>query len=108
MPAETHITNLLYRYAERIDSADLTGAAALFEHAQIRIGNDDMIDGARLLVLQQTEELPLQTIVAGRYRDRFECVEGQWRFCYRDLTLIDMVGDVSHHLTYPITPSAIR
>jgi 3-phenylpropionate/cinnamic acid dioxygenase small subunit len=59
-------------------------------------------------VLQQTEELPLQTIVAGRYRDRFECVEGQWRFCYRDLTLIDMVGDVSHHLTYPITPSAIR
>ena len=49
MPAETHITNLLYRYAERIDSADLTGAAALFEHAQIRIGNDDMIDGARLL-----------------------------------------------------------
>jgi hypothetical protein len=32
MPAETHITNLLYRYAERIDSGDLTGAAALFEH----------------------------------------------------------------------------
>lgn len=150
MPAETHITNLLYRYAECIDSGDLTGAAALFERAQIRIGNDDMIDGARLLgiwkslvvlhadgtprtkhvttnpiievdedagtascrsyytVLQQTDELPLQTIVAGRYHDRFECVEGQWRFCYRDLTLIDMVGDVSHHLTYPITPSAIR
>ena len=58
-------------------------------------------------VLQQTDEFPLQTIVTGRYHDRFECVEGRWRFSYRDLTLIDMVGDVSHHLTYPITPTPI-
>ena len=56
-------------------------------------------------VLQQTDELPLQTIVTGRYHDRFERVGGQWRFSYRDLTLIDTVGDVSHHLTYPITPA---
>jgi 3-phenylpropionate/cinnamic acid dioxygenase small subunit len=56
-------------------------------------------------VLQQTDELPLQTIVTGRYHDRFERVDGQWRFSYRDLTLIDMVGDVSRHLTYPITPA---
>jgi 3-phenylpropionate/cinnamic acid dioxygenase small subunit len=56
-------------------------------------------------VLQQTDEFPLQTIVTGRYHDRFERVDGQWRFSYRDLTLIDMVGDVSHHLTYPITPT---
>jgi 3-phenylpropionate/cinnamic acid dioxygenase small subunit len=56
-------------------------------------------------VLQQTDELSLQPIVTGRYHDRFERVEGQWRFSYRDLTLIDMVGDVSHHLTYPIAPT---
>jgi 3-phenylpropionate/cinnamic acid dioxygenase small subunit len=55
-------------------------------------------------VLQQTDELPLQTIVTGRYHDRFERVDSQWRYTYRDLTLIDMVGDVSRHLTYPITP----
>src|ERR1700739_2872904 len=55
-------------------------------------------------VLQQTDELPLQTIVTGRYHDRFERIDGRWRFSYRDLTLIDMVGDVSRHLTYPITP----
>jgi 3-phenylpropionate/cinnamic acid dioxygenase small subunit len=53
-------------------------------------------------VLQQTDELPLQTIVTGRYHDRFESVDGQWRYTYRDLTLIDMVGDVSGHLTYPV------
>ena len=56
-------------------------------------------------VLQQTDALPLQPIVAGRYHDRFERVDGQWRFSYRDLTLIDMVGDVGHHLTHTITPA---
>lgn len=57
-------------------------------------------------VLQQTDEFPLQTIVTGRYHDRFERAGGQWRFSYRDLTLIDMLGDVSHHLAYPIAPPA--
>jgi 3-phenylpropionate/cinnamic acid dioxygenase small subunit len=151
MAAETQITNLLYRYAECIDAGDLAGAAALFEHARIRIGGsdtaDDTIDATRLLeiwkamillhpdgtprtkhvttnpiieideeagtascrsyytVLQQTDELPLQPIVTGRYHDRFERVDGRWRFCYRDLTLIDMIGDVSRHLRYPVTPA---
>jgi 3-phenylpropionate/cinnamic acid dioxygenase small subunit len=149
MLAETQIANLLYRYAECIDAGDLPGAAALFEHARIRIGgpDTDTIDAARLLaiwkslivlhpdgtprtkhvttnpiieidedagtascrscytVLQQTDETPLQVIVAGRYHDRFERVDGRWRFSYRDLTLIDMVGDVSRHLTHPIAPA---
>lgn len=154
MQAETQITNLLYRYAECMDAGDLPGAAALFDHARIRIGGPgdgsmtsdgpDTVDASRLLgiwkslvvihadgtprtkhvttnpivevdeaggtascrsyytVLQQTDDLPLQAIVAGRYHDRFERADGQWRFCYRDLTLIDMVGDVSQHLTYPL------
>ena len=151
MLAETQITNLLFRYAECIDDGDLAGAAALFEHARIRISGpdtgEDTIDAARLLgiwkslivlhpdgtprtkhvttnpivevdedagtascrsyytVLQQTDESPLQTIVTGRYHDRFERVYGQWRFSYRDLTLIDMVGDVSQHLAHPIAPT---
>lgn len=147
MQAETQIANLLYRYAECIDAGDLPGAAALFEHARIKVGgpdpSHDTVDAARLLgiwrslimlypdgtprtkhvvsnpiievdedagtancrsyytVLQRTDTLPLQTIVTGRYHDLFERVDGQWRFCYRDLTLIDMVGDVSQHLTHP-------
>ena len=147
MPAETQIANLLYRYAECIDTGDLEGAAELFEHARIRVGAEETIDAAGLLgiwkslillhadgtprtkhvttnpiievdevagtancrsyytVLQQTDELAPQTIVAGRYHDRFERVDGRWRFCYRDLTLIDMVGDVSRHLAYPIAPT---
>ncbi len=54
-------------------------------------------------VFQQTDDFPLQPVVAGRYHDRFERVEGQWRFSYRDYTLIDMAGDLSRHMTQPIT-----
>jgi 3-phenylpropionate/cinnamic acid dioxygenase small subunit len=48
-------------------------------------------------VLQQTPELPLQPIIAGRYHDRFERVDGIWRFAHRRM-LTDLVGDVSQHL----------
>jgi 3-phenylpropionate/cinnamic acid dioxygenase small subunit len=52
-------------------------------------------------VLQATPDLPLQVIASGRYDDRFEKREGQWRFAYRDYTLFDLPGDVSAHLVLP-------
>ena len=42
----THIANLLYRYAELIDSGDLAGTAALFERAKVRMAGDTVIEGA--------------------------------------------------------------
>jgi 3-phenylpropionate/cinnamic acid dioxygenase small subunit len=48
-------------------------------------------------VLQALSDLPLQPIVAGRYRDRFERIDGRWRFVERRFTT-DLVGDVSKHL----------
>jgi 3-phenylpropionate/cinnamic acid dioxygenase small subunit len=48
-------------------------------------------------VYQQTEDLPLQLIVGGRYHDRFARDGETWHFSYRDYTLIDFVGDLSHH-----------
>src|ERR1700738_2964159 len=53
-------------------------------------------------VLQQTDGFPLQVIVTGRYHDRFERVDDRWRFAYRDYSLIDAAGDVSHHLSRQI------
>ncbi len=41
--------------------------------------------------------LPLQPIIAGRYRDRFENVDGQWRFSARHV-MVDLMGDLSAHL----------
>lgn len=45
MSGATAITNLLYRYAELIDSGDLAGAAALFARARVKVG-DQWLEGA--------------------------------------------------------------
>lgn len=135
------ITNLLYRYAEYIDSGDLKSAASLFQHARIKTRDDDAeTDAAGVLaiwknvvriypcgtprtkhvitnpiveidedsgtatcrsyytVFQSTDKLSLQPIAAGRYHDEFECVDGKWRFSYRDYSLLDYIGDISQHL----------
>jgi 3-phenylpropionate/cinnamic acid dioxygenase small subunit len=42
--------------------------------------------------------LPLQPVVAGRYHDRFEWRGDRWRFTERRFA-VDLVGDVSRHLT---------
>ena len=52
---------------------------------------------SRYVVLQATPKLPLQPIIAGRYRDRFERAGGVWRFSFREIQ-IDLVGDLSQHL----------
>lgn len=50
-------------------------------------------------VLQATPELPLQTIIAGRYADTFHRVEGAWWFDTRTM-YVDLTGDLSHHLKF--------
>ena len=48
-------------------------------------------------VLQARPDLPLQPIIAGRYHDRFERVDGRWRFADRQI-IPDLIGDLSRHL----------
>jgi len=48
-------------------------------------------------VLQQVDDFPLQPIIAGQYRDRFEQVDGVWRFTER-IIHPDLVGDLSRHM----------
>ena len=50
------------------------------------------------VVYQQTDNLPLQAIVAGRYVDKFELVAGRWRFSQRDYRMMEMIGNISEHL----------
>jgi hypothetical protein len=52
-------------------------------------------------VFQQTETLPLQAIIAGRYHDRFERLEHGWAFTERRF-FVDLVGDLSQHLTFDL------
>jgi SnoaL-like domain len=49
-------------------------------------------------VFQQTDDLPLQPIIAGRYHDRFDRQSGSWRLVER-VIFCDLVGDLSQHLT---------
>jgi len=48
-------------------------------------------------VFQQVGAGPLQPIITGRYHDRFESVDGRWRFSERAY-LMDLTGDLSGHL----------
>jgi hypothetical protein len=140
------IANLVFAYAERIDSGDYAGVADLFRLGEITTeGNaarrrgfhqvlqmyedwtkrhedgtprtkhvttnlimevDDELGTAQcrsyFTVLQQTDVLALQPIIAGRYHDHFERVEGTWRFTHRHI-VTDLVGDLSQHLLQSIT-----
>lgn len=52
---------------------------------------------SRFSVLQATDQLPLQPIIAGRYEDHFAKRNGQWRFTRRTMIPV-LYGDVSQHL----------
>jgi hypothetical protein len=73
------------------------------KHVTTNISIDVDTDGGTaesrsyVTVLQALPDLPLQPIVAGRYRDRFEARDGLWHFVERRFTT-DLVGDVSRHL----------
>ena len=53
-------------------------------------------------VLQATDNLPLQPIIVGRYEDRFRLATEGWEFARREM-FIDLVGDCSAHLLYPVS-----
>jgi 3-phenylpropionate/cinnamic acid dioxygenase small subunit len=142
--SETQIANLLYRYAEYIDTGKFADAAALFAHAKIKVaggGDTGTIDAAKLrsifegaiikyadgtprtkhvvtnpiievnepantatarsyyTVFQQVDDFPLQPIIAGRYLDWFERVDGAWRWSVRDYSLDSLVGNMTRHNT---------
>jgi hypothetical protein len=48
-------------------------------------------------VVQNTETVPLQPIVVGRYFDAFSCDDSGWYFTERKVE-VQMIGDVSAHL----------
>lgn len=54
-----------------------------------------------VFVLQDAPGVPLQPIITGDYRDRFEKVGGTWRFAERFITN-DLFGNLSAHGRYAI------
>jgi 3-phenylpropionate/cinnamic acid dioxygenase small subunit len=68
-------------------------------NVQIEVDDEGGTASARsyFTVLQAAPGLGLQTIVAGRYRDRFARGDAGWHFVERRFST-DLVGDVSRHL----------
>lgn len=54
-----------------------------------------------VFVLQDAPGLPLQPIITGDYKDRFEKVDGTWRFSERFITN-DLFGNLSAHGRYAL------
>ena len=52
-------------------------------------------------VFQQVDDMPLQPIISGRYRDTFRHIDGRWWFDTR-IMIVDLVGDLSRHLLYDL------
>jgi len=63
----------------------------------VEVDGDTATSRCYYTVLQQTDVLALQPIIAGRYHDRFERIDGGWRFADR-LIFSDLIGDLSQHL----------
>lgn len=64
---------------------------------EVDAATDHAVTRSYFTVLQATEQLALQPIVAGRYRDRFVRQADVWRFDDR-LICVDLVGDLRQHL----------
>ena len=47
--------------------------------------------------------LTLQPVIAGRYRNAYSCVEGEWHFTAVHV-IIDLYGDLGHHMLFDLAP----
>lgn len=50
-----------------------------------------------IMVIQRTDEFPLQPVWANKYEDHLRRVDGRWRF-HRRRGFAHLPGDTSHHL----------
>lgn len=70
----------------------------LVMNAIVELRDDDTAASrSTFCVLQDTETVPIQPIVVGRYHDEFGHDDSGWFFTYRRVD-IQMLGDVSAHL----------
>jgi ketosteroid isomerase-like protein len=79
----------------------------VISNVSVEVVGDGATARSYFTVLQARPDLPLQPIIAGRYHDRFERVDGQWRFADR-MIIPDLIGDLSKHLRDPGTATPRR
>ena len=78
-----------------------TGTKHIVTNLVVEVAADRLTATAKsyITVMQaRPPEFPLQMIASNRHFDRFERVEGVWRFTER-VDVQDLAGDMSHHIT---------
>ncbi len=90
-----------YRSVNRVHADGTLRTKHVTTNPIIEIDGDTTAVRSMYTVFQQTETLPLQAIIAGRYHDRFERLERGWAFTERRF-FVDLVGDLSQHLTFDL------
>lgn len=68
---------------------------------EVEEGADTASARSYFTVVQQTDVLPLQPIISGRYHDTFQRIEGRWWFDTR-IMWVDLVGNLKEHLLYEL------
>jgi len=64
--------------------------------------DETIVARSSYVVLQATDELPLQPIITGRYVDTFVPSDGAWHFVERAFH-VDQLGDLSQHLRFDLS-----
>ena len=93
----------LYEMATRLYDDGTPRTKHVTTNVAVEVDDDAGTATARAYytVFQQTDELPLQPIIAGRYRDTFHRVDDRWWFDTREM-FVDLQGDLSHHLLFEL------
>lgn len=89
----------LWRRSVRIYDDGLPHVCHLISNLDVHVGDDGETATARsyVTVMQATDGLALQPVAVSLHRDRFEKVDGAWRFTERADRQV-LVGDLSHHV----------
>ena len=94
----------MYQEATRLYPDGTPRTRHITTNAIIEVDEDGACASARsyFTVVQQTDVLPLQPIISGRYHDTFQRIQGVWWFDTR-IMLVDLLGNLKEHLLYELS-----
>ncbi len=88
----------MYRGSARIyEDCGTPKTRHLTTNVMVEVEVDSASARSYFTVIQATDALPLQPIIAGRYHDEFVRSDAGWCFSRRSM-LVDLLGDCSAHL----------
>jgi 3-phenylpropionate/cinnamic acid dioxygenase small subunit len=91
----------LYEMATRLYDDGTPRTKHVTTNVAVEVDGGVASSRAYYTVFQQTDELPLQPIIAGRYHDTFHRVADRWCFDTRQM-FVDLRGDLGHHLLFDL------